>query len=60
MVKFTKQHYRMIGSMIRKIKGKEKIRTQNRMIKIFKGDNPRFDKKRFIQYIRTGSDKKRR
>jgi len=49
MPKYTRRHYQDIGRTIRNSKSK-KAET-DKWVRIFKADNPRFDEKRFRDFV---------
>jgi hypothetical protein len=48
MPKYTRRHFQDIASLIKKTPMKERKAEADKYCKLFKADNPAFDKKKFL------------
>jgi len=53
MVKFTRQHYEMIGKMLRDLPAEYLFYWFKQWDTVFKADNPRYESDKFHSYVYT-------
>jgi len=51
MVKFTRQHYIMVGDLIKKMPKHKRQKEFEKWDKTFRADNPRYDSYRLAKWI---------